>query len=216
MTTLQFDGPRIIDTDMHVTEPPDVFTDRISTKRWGGPGAHVRWDPQRRMDCWYVGYRFIVAALASAAFGWGDGVFPNMPPTYADDPPSRVPADALARGGKIINFGSRVVTPPPGRADVLRRVQRGHSGLHPEPGMGTGPLPHQRQLRVAGRGHSIVAALGGHHPEGVERLSKRDGAQAPAAIRKMDVGRAVVFLASEDSDWVTGQTLGANGGRTFV
>jgi NAD(P)-dependent dehydrogenase (short-subunit alcohol dehydrogenase family) len=33
---------------------------------------------------------------------------------------------------------------------------------------------------------------------------------------EMDVGRAVMFLASESSDWITGQTLGANGGRTFV
>ncbi len=31
-----------------------------------------------------------------------------------------------------------------------------------------------------------------------------------------DVAPVVVFLASEDSDWVTGQTIGANGGRTFT
>jgi NAD(P)-dependent dehydrogenase (short-subunit alcohol dehydrogenase family) len=53
-------------------------------------------------------------------------------------------------------------------------------------------------------------------PEGVERVLEAEMALKRRGDPEMDVGRAVVFLASEDSDWVTGQTLGANGGRTFV
>jgi predicted TIM-barrel fold metal-dependent hydrolase len=93
MSRIAMNGPMIIDTDMHVTEPADVFTDRISVQRWGDLVPHVKWDSERRMECWYVGDRFIVAALASAAFGW-DGVFPNMPPTYADAHPACYDAKA--------------------------------------------------------------------------------------------------------------------------
>ena len=94
MPAVVLDRPRIIDTDMHVTEPADVWTSRISTKRWGDLVPHVKWDNERGMECWYVGDRFIVPALASAAFGW-DGMYPNMPPTYADAHPACY--DATAR-----------------------------------------------------------------------------------------------------------------------
>jgi NAD(P)-dependent dehydrogenase (short-subunit alcohol dehydrogenase family) len=53
-------------------------------------------------------------------------------------------------------------------------------------------------------------------PEGVERVLETEMAIKRRGDPEMDVGRAVMFLASESSDWVTGQTLGANGGRTFV
>ena len=38
------DDIRIIDADTHVIEPPDLFTSRVSTKKWGDLVPHVRWD----------------------------------------------------------------------------------------------------------------------------------------------------------------------------
>ena len=94
MPALVLDRPRIIDTDMHVTEPADVWTSRMSTKRWGDLVPHTRFDAQLGMECWYVGDRLIVPALAGAAYGW-EGMYPNMPATFADAHPACF--DAAAR-----------------------------------------------------------------------------------------------------------------------
>ena len=36
-----FDRIRAIDTDTHITEPADVWTSRVSTKKWGDAVPHV-------------------------------------------------------------------------------------------------------------------------------------------------------------------------------
>ena len=44
MTTTIFDDIKVIDTDTHVIEPPDLWTSRISVKKWGDLVPHVRYD----------------------------------------------------------------------------------------------------------------------------------------------------------------------------
>ena len=45
----------VIDVDSHVTEPPDLWTSRISTKKWGDLVPHVKFSEYLQMDRWYVG-----------------------------------------------------------------------------------------------------------------------------------------------------------------
>ena len=47
----------VIDVDSHVTEPPDLWTSRISTKKWGDLVPHVKFSEYLQMDRWYVGDR---------------------------------------------------------------------------------------------------------------------------------------------------------------
>ncbi len=47
-----FESYRPIDTDTHITEPPDVWTTRVS-KKWGDRVPHIR--RVNEQDCWFVG-----------------------------------------------------------------------------------------------------------------------------------------------------------------
>ena len=38
------DSVQIIDVDTHVTEPPDLWTSRMSSAKWGDKIPYVRWD----------------------------------------------------------------------------------------------------------------------------------------------------------------------------
>jgi predicted TIM-barrel fold metal-dependent hydrolase len=45
----------IIDTDSHAVEAPDVWTSRMSNKKWGDHIPHVRYVPEQSSDVWFVG-----------------------------------------------------------------------------------------------------------------------------------------------------------------
>jgi predicted TIM-barrel fold metal-dependent hydrolase len=53
----------IVDTDTHAIEARDVWTARMNPK-WGDDIPHIKWDPKRRSDMWYLGD----TALAGAGF----------------------------------------------------------------------------------------------------------------------------------------------------
>jgi predicted TIM-barrel fold metal-dependent hydrolase len=76
---------RIIDADSHVSEPVDLWTSRISVKRWGDMVPHVRFDPAAGEDRWFLGGRAFSAPASTAMAGW------NEPPP--DHPPSLNEAD---------------------------------------------------------------------------------------------------------------------------
>jgi NAD(P)-dependent dehydrogenase (short-subunit alcohol dehydrogenase family) len=120
------------------------------------------------------------------------------------------------RGGKIINFGS----------ELSQHPQEGRTCYAASKGAIQG---FTRSLAWEWGRHKINvncvwpsaetpawrrAEL--NDPEEMRRVVELEMAIKRKGDPDMDVGRAVVFLASEESDWVTGQTLGANGGRTFV
>src|SRR2546426_12743284 len=81
------DTIRVIDVDTHVIEPYDLWTSRVSTKRWGDKVPHVRWDEKRQVDQWYSGDRILGAAASACQAGWKDAP-PEHPPRLEDVAPS--------------------------------------------------------------------------------------------------------------------------------
>jgi predicted TIM-barrel fold metal-dependent hydrolase len=69
---------KVIDTDTHVIEPADLWTSRVSVKKWGNAVPYVRWDDQAQEEAWFFGDRKVVGA-AHAAFG----MWKEHPPYYA-------------------------------------------------------------------------------------------------------------------------------------
>jgi predicted TIM-barrel fold metal-dependent hydrolase len=87
----------VVDVDSHVTEPADLWTSRISTKRWGELVPHVKFSEHLQMDRWYVGEQRLPAVAASAYAGWTEFP-PSPPPTLADaDPASFDPRQRVKR-----------------------------------------------------------------------------------------------------------------------
>jgi predicted TIM-barrel fold metal-dependent hydrolase len=69
VTTEILDDIKVIDTDTHVIEPYDLWTSRISTKKWGDLVPHVEWDEKAQEDAWYFGSTRIGSATNYAVAG---------------------------------------------------------------------------------------------------------------------------------------------------
>jgi predicted TIM-barrel fold metal-dependent hydrolase len=79
-----------IDTDTHVTEPPDLWTSRVASK-WGESIPHTKMVDGR--EIWIMGEEsYITPGFVSMA-GF-DGSFPEGPDTFADIPEAAQDADA--------------------------------------------------------------------------------------------------------------------------
>ena len=85
-----FDRHRVIDVDTHLTEPPDVWTARVSSK-WGDLVPHV----ERRdgKDVWLIGDAEVLKPGLVSMAGF-DGTVPDHPATYDDIPPACFDAGA--------------------------------------------------------------------------------------------------------------------------
>jgi predicted TIM-barrel fold metal-dependent hydrolase len=112
----------IVDVDSHVTEPPDLWTSRVS-KKWGDLVPHVEWSdfsPQndgKGEFAWFIGDRKLGSAYSSACAGF-DGQFPNYARTPEEahsaawDPKERLKildesgVDRQALYGNFGGFGS--------------------------------------------------------------------------------------------------------------
>ena len=86
---------KVIDTDTHIIEPYDLWTSRISQKKWGDKVPHVRWDEKHQEDAWYFGTERVAAAAGAAFAGWTK--YPPLRPkkleqvhTYTWDAPARL------------------------------------------------------------------------------------------------------------------------------
>jgi predicted TIM-barrel fold metal-dependent hydrolase len=93
----------IIDVDTHVTEDPNLFTDRVS-KKWGDLVPHVRYDERAREDSWYIGGEKFTSAWGSASMGWEDR-WPERPMVREDVDPASY--DANARVALLDRLGFR-------------------------------------------------------------------------------------------------------------
>ena len=67
---------RVIDTDTHIIEPYDLWTSRISVRKWGDKVPHVKWDDVLQEDAWFFGSERVAAAAGAAMAGW-----PEYPPS---------------------------------------------------------------------------------------------------------------------------------------
>lgn len=100
----------VIDTDSHISEPPDLWTSRLSQARWGDRVPHVVFDERNQMERWVVGGRKITAAAGFASAGWPEFP-PSIPPRMVDAAPAAY--QAAARLAKLDEFGiySQVLYP---------------------------------------------------------------------------------------------------------
>jgi predicted TIM-barrel fold metal-dependent hydrolase len=117
----------IIDADSHVTEPPDVWTARVSSK-WGDLVPHVKslestsgmsvgdgakslsFGEKRNMEFWFIGDQQIATACGSAMAGWNEP-FPSHPPTFAEADPACYDATARVAALDLSGIASQVLYP---------------------------------------------------------------------------------------------------------
>jgi predicted TIM-barrel fold metal-dependent hydrolase len=90
MTQKFFDRYKVIDVDTHITEPPTVWTDRVS-KKWGDQVPHVKHIDGR--DLWVVGDQMIGGPGFTTAAGF-EGSYPEFRNGFHDIPKSSWDAQA--------------------------------------------------------------------------------------------------------------------------
>lgn len=71
---------KVIDADTHVSEPADLWTSRVSTKKWGDLVPNVKFDPAIKEDRWYMGGKAFMPTAGAAMAGWKEPP-PGHPPT---------------------------------------------------------------------------------------------------------------------------------------
>lgn len=77
----------IIDCDSHLSEPPDVWTERMSAKKWGDAIPHLVHDDGLGMDRWVVGGKKLTSVANWAVAGWHEHP-PSHPPTIEQADPA--------------------------------------------------------------------------------------------------------------------------------
>jgi predicted TIM-barrel fold metal-dependent hydrolase len=88
-----FERFRVVDTDTHITEPPDVWTSRVASK-WGDLVPHVKRVEGR--DLWIVGGEPGTPPGMVTMAGF-DGTFPDCPQTWEALPESAYDPHARLR-----------------------------------------------------------------------------------------------------------------------
>ena len=78
---------QVVDTDTHIIEPYDLWTSRMSVRKWGDRVPHVKWDERAGEDAWYFGDERVFSAGFSAHAGWNE-YFPDTPKRLSDVSPA--------------------------------------------------------------------------------------------------------------------------------
>lgn len=107
MSTKLFEKYKVIDIDTHITEPPDVWTDRVASK-WGNKVPHIRRVEGR--DLWFIG------DTPSGGPGFytmagHTGTFPDVPMGFDDIPAASYDAAARLKLMDDANIYSMVLYP---------------------------------------------------------------------------------------------------------
>jgi uncharacterized protein len=92
---------RVIDTDSHIIEPPDLWTSRLPAK-WGDRRPHVEYNQDWGMDRWRVGDRWLNPVSQYDSAGWREHS-PSYPPTLAEADPAGY--DSHARLRRMDEYG---------------------------------------------------------------------------------------------------------------
>jgi predicted TIM-barrel fold metal-dependent hydrolase len=90
MSTDLFERHRVIDVDTHLTEPPDLWTSRVSS-RWGSLVPHV--ERRQGEDLWVIGEKVVLKPGIATMAGF-DGTVPEHPLTYDEFPAGAWQAEA--------------------------------------------------------------------------------------------------------------------------
>jgi uncharacterized protein len=85
----------IIDVDTHLSEPPDLWTSRLSSK-WGDRIPHVEFDEKRGEDRWVVAGRRLSGVASWASAGWTEFP-PGHPLRIEDADPAAFEAEARVK-----------------------------------------------------------------------------------------------------------------------
>jgi predicted TIM-barrel fold metal-dependent hydrolase len=94
--SLIVDEIKVIDTDTHLVEPPDLWTSRMSS-RYGDLVPHVQWDDNLQEEAWFMGDQRVTSVAAAAQAGWSEYP-PDHPPRWTDaDPATWDAAERLRR-----------------------------------------------------------------------------------------------------------------------
>jgi predicted TIM-barrel fold metal-dependent hydrolase len=92
---------RVIDTDTHLVEPPDLWTSRMSS-RWGDLVPHVAWDDSFQEEAWFIGDQRVSPVASAAQAGWSEYP-PDHPRRWADADPGTW--DAKPRLARMDEYG---------------------------------------------------------------------------------------------------------------
>ena len=92
---------RVIDTDTHLVEPPDLWTSRMSS-RWGDLIPHVVWDEAHAEEAWVIGDQRVAPVGSAAQAGWPEYP-PDHPRRWSDADPRTW--DAKARLSRMDEYG---------------------------------------------------------------------------------------------------------------
>ncbi|MXZ78355.1 MAG: amidohydrolase [Acidimicrobiia bacterium] len=94
--TTTIEDIKIIDTDTHVTEPPDLWTSRLPRK-WASICPRVELNQSSGLECWRVGDEWLNPVAYYSVAGWPEYP-PSHPPTLAEaDSGAWDPAERLRR-----------------------------------------------------------------------------------------------------------------------
>src|SRR5438105_7105817 len=80
-STLVATDLKVIDTDTHVSEPPDLWTSRVPAK-WRDKVPHVELNPETGHQHWRIGDSWLMGTGFYAVAGWKD--FPPHGPSELD------------------------------------------------------------------------------------------------------------------------------------
>ena len=95
MTTL-VQRIRVIDTDTHIVEPPDLWTSRLASK-WGDRRPHLEFNSDWGVERWKVGNRWLNPVAHYNSAGWKEHP-PSYPPSLDEaDPAGHDPHERLKR-----------------------------------------------------------------------------------------------------------------------
>jgi predicted TIM-barrel fold metal-dependent hydrolase len=102
LTASVLDQIKVIDSDTHVIEPPDLWTSRVSVQKWGDLVPHVKWDDSAQEMAWFFGDKKVSGVASAAMAGWH-----QYPPYHAARLEDVDPAtwDAHARLRRMDEYG---------------------------------------------------------------------------------------------------------------
>jgi len=73
----------VIDADQHVVEPYDLWTSRVSVKKWGDKVPHVVWDDELSSDVWMASGQYLGSPGKTATAGF-DQPWPDHPKRWSE------------------------------------------------------------------------------------------------------------------------------------